>query len=491
MVVGYPGTKLNKQKYAVLTLFLLSQQQVECTTKKSGITIIPIIISSDKTQLTTFRNKLAYPVYMTIGNLPKHIRRKPSRQGQILLAYLPTSKLQHIPNKAARRRAVANLFHACLGFLLKPLETLGVTGLLMESGDGAVHDCHPLFAAFAGDYPEQILATCTTTGGCPTCPAPRDELGDPASVGMPCELGPILDALDAVTNGPTEFSRACQRVGIKPIQQPFWKDLPFVNIFRSITPDVLHQLYQGNIKHLLGWIQDACGATEIDARCCRLPPNHNIRLFLKGISHLSRVTGTEHDSQICRFLLGLLIDIQIPNAVRGATSRLIRAVRGLLHFLYLANYPVHTTETLDQMEIALQMYQENRRIFIELGIRNDFNFPKDHFLNHYRELFELFGTADNFNTEYTERLHIDLAKEAFRASNSKDEYPQMTAWLNRREKVLLHEKFIRRRFQPNHWWTQPPPRIPPLVLPREVQMATRPSVSSVNCGKCNKVIEGC
>jgi hypothetical protein len=37
--------------------------------EQSGATIIPIIISSDKTQITLFRNKTAYPVYMTIGNI--------------------------------------------------------------------------------------------------------------------------------------------------------------------------------------------------------------------------------------------------------------------------------------------------------------------------------------------------------------------------------------------------------------------------------------
>jgi len=438
---------------------------------------VPIIISSDKTQLTTFRNKTAYPVYLSIGNLPKHIRRKPSRQGQILLAYLPTSKLEHIPNKAARRRAVANLYHACMGFILKPLETLGLTGIPLESGDGAVRDCHPIFAAHSGDYPEQTLATCTKGGECPTCPAPPNEMGNPEAVGRPRELGPILDALQTVTKGPATFSQACRDAGIKPIQHPFWQHLPFVNIFRSITPDILHQLYQGNIKHLVNWLQQACGEAEINARCRRLPPNHNVRLFLRGISHLSRVTGTEHD-QICRFLLGIIIDIRIPNAPRGTTGRLVRAVRGLLDFLYLAKYPVHTTETLDNMERALRLYHQNRHVFIDLGIRNDFNFPKAHFINHYRELIEFFGTADNFNTEYTERLHIDLAKDAYRSTNSKDEYPQMTAWLDRREKVLLHKKFISRRFQANV--ASPPPRIPCLVSPREIKMSVRPSIYGVS-----------
>ncbi|KAH9953931.1 hypothetical protein BC827DRAFT_1273072 [Russula dissimulans] len=43
-----------------------------------GATIIPLVVSSDKTQLTLFWNKMAYPVYLTIGNVPKDICRKPS-----------------------------------------------------------------------------------------------------------------------------------------------------------------------------------------------------------------------------------------------------------------------------------------------------------------------------------------------------------------------------------------------------------------------------
>lgn len=54
-------------------------------------------------------------------------------------------------------------------------------------------------------------------------------------------------------------------------------------------------------------------------------------------------------------------------------------------------------------------------------------------------------TADNYNTEYTERLHIDLAKDAYRSTNFKDEFPQMTLWLERKEKIFRHEKYIQWR----------------------------------------------
>lgn len=59
----------------------------------------------------------------------------------------------------------------------------------------------------------------------------------------------------------------------------------------------------------------------------------------------------------------------------------------------------------------------------------NFNIPKLHNIGHYLELIELFGTADNFNTEYTERLHIDMAKEAYASMNFKDEFPQISAHL--------------------------------------------------------------
>lgn len=216
---------------------------------RDGATIVPVIISSDKTQLTLFRNKTAYPVYLTIGNIPKEIRRKPSRRAQILLAYLPTTRLQNISSPTSRRRALGNLFHACMTRILAPLKDAGVHGINMATGDGNVHRTHPIFATFVGDYPEQILVTCLKNGDCPTCPIPPEDLGS-GNIEAPRDLALILKALDAVDSHPTEFARACLDAGIKPIFHPFWEDLPYVNIYRSITPDILHQLYQGLISTL-------------------------------------------------------------------------------------------------------------------------------------------------------------------------------------------------------------------------------------------------
>ncbi|KAJ7301054.1 hypothetical protein DFH08DRAFT_724710, partial [Mycena albidolilacea] len=90
----------------------------------------------------------------------------------------------------------------------------------------------------------------------------------------------------------------------------------------------------------------------------------------------------------------------------------------------------------------LQRFHDNKSIFIDLGIRENFNIPKFHNISHYPMFIKLVGILDNCNTEHTERLHIDFAKDAYRATNCKDEYLQMTLWLERKEKILCHDKFI-------------------------------------------------
>lgn len=157
---------------------MLKSSQEELEAKKPGATIIPVILSSDKTQVTTFRGHQAYPVYLTIGNLPKEIRRKPSQGGQILLGYLPTGKLEHISNKSKRKRVYANVFHACMRVIVEPIKDAGEDGVLMASGDGATRRVHPLYAAYCADYPEQLLVNGLKNFQCPTCGVTIDHLGD-------------------------------------------------------------------------------------------------------------------------------------------------------------------------------------------------------------------------------------------------------------------------------------------------------------------------
>ena len=90
---------------------------------------------------------------------------------------------------------------------------------------------------------------------------------------------------------------------------------------------------------------------------------------------------------------------------------------------------MHTLSTLTLLQNALKQFHDNKAIFVELGVRSHFKLPKLHSLNHYIDSIKLFGTTDNYDTQYSERLHIDFAKDTYHATNHKDEFPQMTLWL--------------------------------------------------------------
>lgn len=182
--------------------------------------------------------------------------------------------------------------------------------------------------------------------------------------------------------------------------------------------------------------------------------------------------------------MGLIADIRIPGEPPSFSAKLVKAVHALMDFLYLTKYPIHTSETLDAMDMALQEFHSNIDVFVTIGIRSHCDMPKIHFMGHYRYFIEQFGMADNFNTEYTERLHIDMAKNAYRATNKKDEYPQMMAWLACHEKVMHHEKYIRRCLlslaeTPEISHSQIVRPAPCLIPRRSQHMSKHPSVRAV------------
>ncbi|THU84603.1 hypothetical protein K435DRAFT_623666, partial [Dendrothele bispora CBS 962.96] len=134
--------------------------------------IAPVIIATDKTALTNFSGgKSAYPVYLTIGNIPKAMRRKVSHQACVLLAYLPVDKVQKAENETDRDVKVKTyqLFHDAMRTILEPLIEAGRKGVEMTGGNGEVRRVHPILAAYVADYPEQCLVTLSKYGTCPKC----------------------------------------------------------------------------------------------------------------------------------------------------------------------------------------------------------------------------------------------------------------------------------------------------------------------------------
>ncbi|KAF7346884.1 hypothetical protein MVEN_01440400 [Mycena venus] len=127
----------------------------------------------------------------------------------------------------------------------------------------------------------------------------------------------------------------------------------------------------------------------------------------------------------------------------GAVStKVLTVVKALIDFIYYAQLQSHTTRTLDAMQAALDTFHAHKQVFVDLDIREHFNIPKIHSLQHYVDGIRRLGSANGYNTESPERLHIDFAEKAYRASNRRDYTEQMALWLQRQEAIALRSAYI-------------------------------------------------
>ncbi|KAJ7456365.1 hypothetical protein B0H11DRAFT_2321662 [Mycena galericulata] len=295
----------------------------------------------------------------------------------------------------------------------------------MDCADGFVRKIFPILAAYIADYPEQCLVAACMENSCPGCYCDAKGRGGThhSERRNPQET---LRTLSEQSKGekPPEFKQH----NLRPIN-PFWADFPHCDIFSCMTPDNLHELHNGAFgDHIVKWSTEATAgeADEIDQRFRAMTPHPSLRHFSKGISLTTQWTGMERKNME-KVFLGIL-----ANATDPAVQL---SVRGLMDFIFYAHFETHCDISLAEMDTAWSAFHAHKQIFIDLDIRTHFNISKIHKLKHYVDSIRSRGTTDGFNTEGTERLHIDLAKVGYNASNKKAYIKQMTTWLRRQESV--------------------------------------------------------
>ncbi|KAK0474131.1 hypothetical protein EDD18DRAFT_1313532 [Armillaria luteobubalina] len=348
-----------------------------------GATIVPMILSLDKTRLSQFHgDKSAWPVYLTLGNILKSIHRDAS-------SHTTMGKFDCYTKKA-RQFARYRLFHHCMSIIMKSVAEAGQTGSMVTCADAFFRKVWPILAAYVADYPEQCLIACCKENHCLICTVAPDKQGENCS--CPYRDPTLtLEMLKRKSSGELSpaFNKEWDDLGLRPVFQPFWQDLPHSNIFQVFTPDLLHQLHKGVFKdHLVQW-------SMVD--------HPGLRHFKNGISGLSQTTGHEHKAMEQVFL----------GVVAGAVpDHVVKAVKAALDFIYYSSLHSHTSQTLAALTTALDNFHTHKDIFIELGIREHFNIPKIHSMQHYV------------------------------TSNGCDYTIQMTTWLCRQEAVDRFSSFL-------------------------------------------------
>jgi hypothetical protein len=106
---------------------------------KNG-TIAPLIVASDMTTLSRLSGgQHEYPVYLTIGNISKSIRRKPTKGASMVIGYLPVDSFKDISDDNLRIRLKGELLHRSLEAIFEPLKTTSKEGVPMWCADGVMN----------------------------------------------------------------------------------------------------------------------------------------------------------------------------------------------------------------------------------------------------------------------------------------------------------------------------------------------------------------
>ncbi|KAF9503450.1 hypothetical protein BS47DRAFT_1309751, partial [Hydnum rufescens UP504] len=109
----------------------------------------------------------------------------------------------------------------------------------------------------------------------------------------------------------------------------------------------------------------------------------------------------------------------------------IKAIQALLDFIYIAQFPLHSNLSLQELQVALTTFHDNKGVFITNGThhQNHMNIPKLHALHHWLPNIIDLGTMDNYCTKTGETLHLLMCKAAYKATNRKEYDEQIICYL--------------------------------------------------------------
>ncbi|KAF7776576.1 hypothetical protein Agabi119p4_4969 [Agaricus bisporus var. burnettii] len=418
----------------------------------AGAMYCPIICGTDKTTVSVATGHVEYhPDYISIGNLHNNVRRA-HRNGVVPFVFFPIPKNDRKDDKDGDFRAFKKqLFYQTLSAVFQSIQPAMTSPVVRQCPDSHFRRVIYDFAAFIGDYPEQVVLAGIVQGWCAKCTALPDNLD-----AVPHALSRERNHTDFLVHAfHDDTVKLWDEYGIDHKIVPFTSDFPRADIYAMLSPDLLHQVIKGSFKdHLVTWVGEyleikegkakaASIMDDIDRRIAAAPAFPGLRRFPEGRC-FKQWTGDDSKA---------LMKVYLPALVGYVPSEMIQAIAAFLEFCYLARRPRFTPHVLDQLEGSLDSFHFYREIFCDTGVRpKGISLPRQHSLLHYRSLIEEFGAPGGLCSSITESRHITAVKKPWRRSNRYNALGQMLQTNQRLDKLhaLRVELVSRKLLTPFH-----------------------------------------
>lgn len=157
-----------------------------------------------------------------------------------------------------------------------------------------------------------------------------------------------------------------------------------------------------------------------------------------------------------------LTQVFLPAIQGHVPDRMVQAIASFLEFCYLVRRSIIDEDALVAIDNAVRNFHRYREIFRELGVRDDFNLPRQHSMTHYHDLIQEFGAPNGLCSSITESKHIKAVKEPYRRSSRFNEIGQMILTNQRLDKLAASRvDFVARGMMARDIVTTPLPVLQP------------------------------
>ena len=268
---------------------------------------------------------------------------------------------------------------------------------MVECADLQQRRCYPILAAWLADHMEYIEIFNIKKDCCPVCEVTMDQLGMSAKellVDVKTQPHQRNYRKCAILQGIAKDSsrtKEHRNIAVRKLDERGTRgtpvvltELPSVQPNLLHTPDLLHGIYLGLLKHLMQWIQGLLKKykrqDQFDYTWKSMAPYHGISMPNKPYRQVSQWSGNEMKI-FGRLILSVLAaslgsskgsgesqtakQYADMEGKRAVFRHALQCTKSLIDFHLYAQYKEHSNKTIEAMQRCWADFHETKAVFLE------------------------------------------------------------------------------------------------------------------------------